>query len=160
MQREDDLNYEELLELLEFATPEETQYIERLLSARVALHSPLDYACYVSPQTIRYKHVQVVSDYIQALCEFRLYHSGPGPEADWFYRTEQGTYPVESPEALRNFLSSDEGSTVVEFFGLHPDSGERVVFRLGLSAPPRHGKSWITTLHLSLIHISEPTRPY
>ena len=76
MQRSDDLNYEEILDLLEYASPEETKYIEHLLSARVALASPLDYACYVSPQTIRYKHVQVVSDYIQALCEFRLYHSG------------------------------------------------------------------------------------
>ena len=147
MQREDDLNYEELLELLEFATPEETKYIERLLSARVALESPLDYACYVSPQTIRYKHVEVVSDYIQSLCEFRLYHSGPGPVADWFYRTEEGTYPIEGPDELREFLSSDDGAQVIEFFGLHPDNGERVVFRLGLSAPPRHGKSWITTLH-------------
>ncbi len=147
MLREDDLDYEELLELLDYATPEETRYIEHLLSARVALASPLDYACYVSPQTIRYKHVQVVSDYIQALCEFRLYHSGVGPPADWFYRTEEGTYPIEGPDELREFLSSDEGSGVLEFFGLHPDTGERVVFRLGLSAPPRHGKSWITTLH-------------
>ena len=145
--RSDDINYEELLELLEFATPEETKYIERLLSARVALESPLDYACYVSPQTIRYKHVEVVSDYIQSLCEFRLYHSGPGPVADWFYRTEEGTYPIEGPDELREFLSSDDGAQVIEFFGLHPDNGERVVFRLGLSAPPRHGKSWITTLH-------------
>lgn len=145
--RVDDLNYEEILDLLEYASPEETKYIEHLLSARVALASPLDYACYVSPQTIRYKHVQIVSDYIQALCEFRLYHSGPGPEADWFYKTEEGTFPIASPDALREFLSGDEGSGVLEFFGLHPDNGERVIFRLGLSAPPRHGKSWITTLH-------------
>lgn len=145
--RPDDIDYEEILDLLEFATPDETRYIEHLLSARVALASPLDYACYVSPQTIRYKHVEVVSEYIQALCEFRLYHSGPGPVADWFYRTEEGTYPIEGPDELREFLSGDEGAQVIEFFGLHPDTAERVVFRLGLSAPPRHGKSWITTLH-------------
>lgn len=146
MTRPDDLNYEEILELLPYATEEETRYIEHLLSAKVALHSPLDYACYVSPETVRYPHVELISEYINALCEFRLYPSGPGPQADWFYRTPKGLFPVQSPDALRELLDSDE-QEVLEWYGLHPSTGERVVLRLALAAPPRHGKSWITTLH-------------
>lgn len=142
-----DLNLDELELLLEYATPDEAQHLEHLLAARVALRSPLDYACYVSPDTVRYPHVEVINDYILALCEYRLYRSGPGPEANWFYRTIEGIVQLEDTDALRNFLSGPDGFTVLEWWGEHPETKERVVFRLALSAPPRHGKSWITTLH-------------
>lgn len=142
-----DLNLEELELLLEYATPDEAKHLEHLLAARVALRSPLDYACYVSPDTVRYPHVEIINDYILALCEYRLYQTGPGPEANWFYRTIEETVQVGSTDELRDFLSGPDGFTVLEWWGEHPQTRERVIFRLALSAPPRHGKSWITTLH-------------
>lgn len=158
--RYDPVNLEALEELIDYATDDEKIYLEKLLAARVALKSPLDYACYVSPETIRFKHVEVINDYILALCEYRLYKTGPGPTANWFYRTDAGTFDVAGPDKLQELLKSNAGNDVLEFWGEHPETRERVVFRLGLSAPPRHGKSWITTLHTpGWVHSRYPKWP-
>lgn len=147
VKREFDVDLDELESLLAYARPDEAQLIEQLLKSRVALRGPLDYACYVSPQTVRYPHVEVIDDYITALCEYRLYPSGPGPHADWYYRTAEGTFDVSGPEELRKLFTTETADDIIEYWGEHPELPERVVFRLALSAPPRHGKSWITTLH-------------
>tara|TARA_R110000765_G_scaffold23697_7_gene59719 strand:- start:1103 stop:2878 length:1776 start_codon:yes stop_codon:yes gene_type:complete len=142
----------ELEALLEVATEEEAEAIRKYLATEVALESPLDYACYVSPETIRYKHVLLLNDYIAALCEFRLYEDGPGPPPIWFYRTSDGQ--VRSIDDVWSLPINpededyDDENPIEEWWGQHPHRPEmRVKMRLALAMPPRHGKSWLTTLH-------------
>jgi hypothetical protein len=143
---------DELEELLEYATADEAEALRGWLAAQYALNSPLDYACYVSPETERYDHVEMINEWIIALCEFRLYHTGPGPVPIWMYRRQDGT--IETVESVWDIplQPSDEGyskdNPVEEWWGQHPtEPSLRVVFRLALAMGPRMGKSWITTRH-------------
>lgn len=143
---------DELEDLLAYATDDEINAIRRYLAAEVALNGPLDYACYVSPQTVRYPHVEKISDWIEALCEFRLYKDGPGPAPIWKYRLEDGTIHTIEDIWLLPLDPDDNGhetnNPIEEWWGEHPeDSTKRVVLRLALAMGPRMGKSWITTLH-------------
>lgn len=125
--------------LLEAATPAEKKRYKLLLERKIAALSPLDYACWLNPETIRYPHIEYINDHIVALVEYRLYHSGPGPEAKWFYVVGEETFPVKDDnyENIPDYVD--------EFYGEHPTTGERVVFRLAMAVGPRHGKSYLTT---------------
>ena len=116
------------------------------LEYETAKLSPLDTACWLSPETVRTAHLEYINDRIVALFEYRLYHHrGPGPEARWFYRLEEdgNATEVDSP--------FDFPDDIYETWGEHPDDPtDRVVFNLGIAVPPRHGKSWIVTEHLPL----------
>ena len=74
--------------------------------------------------------------------------------------TERVDYPTQKPEALLERIikaSSNEGDLVADFFC---GSGTTA------AVAEKLGRKWIATdlgkfgIHLSLIHISEPTRPY
>lgn len=129
---------------LALLTPHEFELYSHQLEFELAKTSPLDLACWVSPETIRTPHLEYINDRIVALVEHRLYNTGPGPEADWFYRRTEGgpALPVPGPDQI-----PDDAE---EFWGEHPETGERVVYKLGIAVPPRHGKSWIVTEHLPL----------
>ena len=129
---------------LKLLTPHEFQIYQHQLEYELAFQSPLDLACWLSPETIRTPHLEYINDRIVALVEHRLYHSGPGPEAHWFYRASEGG------PALRAEGPAEIPDNAVDFWGEHPDTKEHVVFKLGIAVPPRHGKSWIVTEHLPL----------
>jgi predicted phage terminase large subunit-like protein len=128
-------------ELLPLLTEEEANRYKLLLERELALTSPLDLACWLRPKTRRWKHIEHINEHLLALVEYRLYADGPGPPACWFYVPEDDPtpIPVSSPDDI-----PDEG--VAEFYGLHPQDPEsRVVLRLAIAAPPRHGKSYLIT---------------
>ena len=88
---------------------------------------------------IDHPHTLYIDDHIVALVEYRLYKSGPGPEPIWFYRDRAGfRHAVESPDDLPLV-------DMVEWWGEHPETDERVLFQLSMAAPPRHGKSFVVT---------------
>ncbi len=127
-------------------TASEFKLYKHQLEYDLAKLSPLDLACWVSPETKRTPHLEYINDRIVALVELRLYGSGPGPEADWYYRTSPDGPAIPA-------LGSDQLGAmddIEEFWGEHPETGEHVVFKLGIAVPPRHGKSWIVTEHLPL----------
>lgn len=103
---------------LKVAKAEEVELYLRALELHGQLLSPLDYAVTVS-KAQRYDHIELLNRWIMAQIEGRLYFDGPGP------------HPV-----LR------EGVFV------HPTRGDRVVFNLAISMPPRQGKSYLVSEHL------------
>lgn len=108
-------------ELLALATPAELEALEEALKHELALLSPLDYALYVSPtQAMALRHVEMLNQWLLALVEGRLYLDGPGPA------------PVLGPEGRL----------------VHPETGDSPVYRLTISMPPRHGKSFLVSDHL------------
>jgi hypothetical protein len=107
-------------DLLALASPAELTAYEEALKAEMALLSPLDYAMHVSPTLAqRFKHSELLNLWLVALIEGRLYRFGPGPTSP--SRTMRG-------------------------FGGTP-TGEEPVYRLTISMPPRHGKSFIVSEH-------------
>lgn len=120
-------------EHLAVAKPEEVALYARALELHGQLLSPLDYAESVSGAK-RYAHVALLNVWLMALLEGRLYFDGPGPTA----------VPSADGEV------DEEGRPIL----VHPVRGDRPVFNLGISMPPRHGKSFLVSEHLlSLIHI-------
>ncbi len=106
------------VEDLSVATPEELALYSTALEQSLQLLSPLDYAAHVSGAD-RYPHIIELNRWLMALTEGRLYFDGPGPE------------PV---------ISGDEP--------WHPERGDRPVYNLAISMPPRHGKSYLVSEHL------------
>jgi predicted phage terminase large subunit-like protein len=107
-------------DLLALASPAELTAYEEAVKAEMALLSPLDYAMHVSPTLAqRFKHSELLNLWLTALIQGRLYRFGPGP------------YPVKDDEDVWR----------------HPDTGEEPVYRLTISMPPRHGKSFIVSEH-------------
>lgn len=136
---------------LAYLSPDELKLYTHQLNFELAKDSPLDLACWISPQTVRTPHLEYVNDRIVALFEYRLYHHrGPGPEARWFYREQEDSEPIEVDSPF-DLPFDDPEKTIFEFWGEHPDDPtDRIVFNLGIAVPPRHGKSWIVTEHLPL----------
>lgn len=133
-------------DLLLLSSDEQQVYLD-LLERYVALQSPLDYACYISPETIRYAHIERLNEEILALCEYRLYADGPGPKAVWYYQTIDGhVTQVDSLDDIP-FKDVNISSQIIDWWGEHPETKSRVLFKLAIVMPPRHGKSWLTTLH-------------
>lgn len=131
--------------ILEYATPEELAELEELLPLLGALDTPLEFAQLISPETETYPHVEMISEHLKALVEYRLYPSGPGPVANWWYedRKTREWLPASSREEIPKDARAVEGR--------HPtDETQTVSLRLGIVMPPRHGKSWITTQHFPI----------
>jgi predicted phage terminase large subunit-like protein len=128
-------------------SPQDLEVYRHYLAYEQALQSPLDLACWLSPETVRTPHLEYINERLVALFEYRLYASGPGPEAAWFYRTSDGG-PAHPALGIDHIPLDDP--QLFEFWGEHPDTGEHVQFKLGIAVPPRHGKSWIVTEHLPL----------
>lgn len=105
--------------------PEELQAYVTVLEQDAILQSPLSYAVEVSGAQ-EYPHQQMLDAWIVALIEGRLYFDGPGPA------------PVDSGEV------DDEGTPIF----VHPGRGDRPVYNLAISMPPRHGKSYLVSEHL------------
>ena len=103
---------------LAVATADELALYARALELHSDLLSPLDYAVRVS-NADRYGHVELLNVWIVALVEGRMYFDGPGP------------VPVLDTGSRR-----------------HPTRGDRPVFNVAISMPPRHGKSYLVSEHL------------
>lgn len=114
-------------EHLAAAKPDEVALYARALELHGQLLSPLDYAETVSGAK-RYGHVALLNSWLVALLDGRLYFDGPGPEA------------VPSADGELD----DEGRPLL----VHPTRGDRPVFNLAISMPPRHGKSFLVSEHL------------
>ncbi|MDH3463666.1 MAG: phage terminase large subunit [Acidimicrobiia bacterium] len=132
-------------DLLKHASPDEVARYELLLQREVAKQSPLDLACWLSPTTKRWLHIEYLNERIVALAEYRLYPDGPGPPPRWYYVKGEKTFPALSYEQIPD--------DVDEFYGEHPETGVRVVFRLAISMPPRHGKSYLITEYTPLWYL-------
>lgn len=117
-------------ELLAVATPEERQAYEAYLRVELAKTSPLEYACYVSPRTERYPHVEYLDEHIVALVEHRLYADGPGPPS----------------------------IKVSEDLYIHPETGEPAKRKLAITEPPRHGKSYHVSDHTPAWYVTRDPR--
>ena len=116
-------------EHLRVAKPEEVELYARALELHGQLLSPLDYAETVSGAK-RYPHVELLNRYLMALLNGSLYYDGPGPD------------PVPNGDGELD----EEGRPIL----VHPSPsrGDRPVFNLGISMPPRHGKSFLVSEHL------------
>ena len=127
--------------VLDDLTPEEAKAYRRLLELEHARSSPLDLAELLFPETRRWPHLELLNDYLVALCEYRLTANGPVPagQVRWWYRgASTGTeVPVEGPH--------DIPEDVDEFGAYDGVSGDAVVFNLAVSMMPRAGKSRLIT---------------
>ena len=106
------------LELLEHASAEELGQVVHVLRLEKALMSPLSLAEAVS-EAERHPHQVLMDAWLVALDEGRLYFDGPGP------------FPVKVGGKLQ-----------------HPTRGDHPVYNLQILMPPRHGKSFISSIHL------------
>lgn len=114
-----DTNFVLSIEQLRYASPSELEQYEQLLKLQEQLTSPLDLMVSIS-RLQRYPHQELINRYLMALMEKRLYKSGIGPVG---IRADDGDY-------------------------YHPETGERIVLNLALSAPPRAGKSEMISTYL------------
>lgn len=110
-------------DLIALMTEGERASYTRTLRRQALLASPLDFAKVASPSTKEYGFPKLVNALIVALVENRLYRSGIGPVG----------IPSTEPDC--------------EDVLLHPETGEPVMDQLAITAPPRHGKSFIITEH-------------
>ena len=103
-------------------TDKERQLYSDLKRRELALMSGMEYGVYCSDM-VRFPHVEYVDTLITAAMHGHLYKTGTGPRCVW------------------------EGD---EFDGVwvHPDTGERAIFNISMSEPPRHGKSFHVSEHL------------
>tara|TARA_R110002126_G_scaffold76632_4_gene191326 strand:- start:876 stop:2648 length:1773 start_codon:yes stop_codon:yes gene_type:complete len=109
-------------------TPSERSQYKTALERIAALDSPLAYGQYCSEMRA-YEHVLITEEYLQAALGGRLYKTGIGPRCVFIPNPE---YPDDK----------NEGKWV------HPETGEKALFNLALSKPPRHGKSFHISEHL------------
>lgn len=107
--------------------PQQQVEYDQALRREIALRSPLKFGVYTSKMT-EYPHVAYVDRLIMAALVGRLYKSGFGPAAIW-YQSESDPDPAEG------------------YWG-HPETAEPAVFKVALSEPPRHGKSYHVSAHL------------
>lgn len=131
-------------EELKHATPAERKAYAAHLERELARSSPLDLMCWLNPKTVRAPHLEYLNEHIVALVEYRLYASGPGPAAHWCYRAEEDG--PATPALDIDHIPEDAH----EWWGQHPETAERVIFRLAIAMPPRHGKSFLVSEYLPL----------
>lgn len=112
-------------EALAVAKADELQLYARALELHLKILTPLDVAVDCSDAK-RYDHIELLNDYLVAQMDGRLYFDGPGPP------------PVPTGE------SDDAGRPILA----HPIRGDRPVYNLAISMPPRHGKSFLVSEHL------------
>lgn len=98
-----------------------TAALERFMAVRTVL----DVATAINPHTQRFPHAVMLDHHLVALAEGRLYHDGPGPLPVLCVDTGEYTHPAD--------VGEDE------------ESRRLVVYRLAISMPPRHGKSYMVS---------------
>lgn len=118
--------------LLKYATKQELATYQRALEIETKLSGVLSYIKCATPTVKIYPHLVLLCDYLDALFEGRMYHDGPGPS------------PVESDE-----YEEDESTGQKYHVMVHPTRGDRVVYNFLIHEPPRHGKSFVVSEHLS-----------
>ena len=106
-------------EELAYLTPDERAAYATRLRQELALTSPMEYGVYCSNME-RYAHVEYVDNLLMGAQRGHLYKTGLGPRCVW--------------------------SDAVEAW-VHPETGERAIFNIALSEPPRHGKSYHISEH-------------
>lgn len=151
-------------EHLKVAKTSEVELYAQALDIHSKLLTPLDYAVSVSGAK-RYKHIKLLNAWIMALIEGRLYFDGPGPlpvpltkDGDLDGLIIAGFTGDEIPEDLDcdedriPFLMECEPGQAYDDAGnlikVHPERGDRPVYNLAISMPPRHGKSFLVSEHL------------
>lgn len=100
----------------------EKQLYADLKRRELSLLSPMEYGVFCSGM-IRYDHVEYADTLILSAMLGRLYKSGVGLRCVWDGDKHDGRW-------------------------IHPVTGERAVFKIGLNEPPRHGKSFHISEHL------------
>lgn len=109
------------------ATAAEAKALHRYTKLHVARQSPLDFLLITKPETaIDFPHSRLISDHIVALVEDRLYPTGPCPHSAL----------VDGEGVFRHPFP---------ILGCHVPPGTPSLDGLGLTAPPRHGKSYIVS---------------
>jgi len=111
----------------EHLTPEERQLYKEKKEQQLALMTPMEYGAYTSGMQ-RFDHVVYVDNLLMAAMGGRLYKSGISDRAIF---VPDEMFP-DDPE---------EGQWV------HPVTGEPALFKIALSEPPRHGKSFHVSEH-------------
>jgi predicted phage terminase large subunit-like protein len=149
---------------LAVAKPEEISLYARALELHTQLLSPLDYAVTVSGAK-RYRHIELLNRYLMALINGHLYFDGPGPMPRPLMRGEETDIAVsgytgpdeewrdlDTDEEELEFLASCEPDQAFDDAGrlilVHPTRGDRPVYNIAISMPPRHGKSYLVSEHL------------
>ena len=158
-------------EALEVATPEELAVYQRALELHLQLLSPLDVAVACS-KARRYPHQVLLNRWIMALMDGRLYFDGPGPEPVPLTRDRLGhpsvavlvagyageEMPAWLDEATAELIRELPEGQAFDEDGLpilvHPTRGDRPVYNLAVSMPPRHGKSFLVSEHLPVWFLS------
>ncbi len=108
------------------------------------MQSPLDLMCWLSPETERADHLEYINNVLVAFIEDRLYRDGPGPPPVWYYRKKR------SSKGTKLASIADLPRKVAEFWGENPENGQRVLHRLSITLPPRHGKSFLISEHFPI----------
>jgi len=123
-------------ELVAVMSPDERVQYDRALQRHVALQSPLDLALLTTPETQEFRHVRLLNTLIVALTEHRLYEQGPCPHVGI---TDPEVFEAEGVEALDSLVHPD--------VPCHVPAWEPVKYKLFVTMPPRHGKSFLITEH-------------
>jgi predicted phage terminase large subunit-like protein len=151
---------------LKVAKAAEVELYAHALSLHLKLLSPLDVAVSCS-KAKRYRHVELLNAWIMAQMEGRLYFDGPGPEPVPLTKDSENPLDISvvgwtgedlpsqlsdlEPEDLELILSAEAGQAFDDAGRLilvHPTRGDRPVYNLAISMPPRHGKSFLVSEHL------------
>lgn len=151
-------------EHLRVAKAAEVELYAHALEIHSKLLTPLDYAVSCSGAR-RYRHVELLNAWIMALIEGRMYFDGPGPEPRPLTdEDDPGDLDVSGytgqpipddldadPERIEFLLQCEPGLAYDDAGNLikvHPERGDRPVYNLAISMPPRHGKSFLVSEHL------------
>lgn len=144
-------------EQLAVLTEEERGQYYKLLERELIYASPLDLACVLNPGTQRRPHQEMINDTVVALCRYRLYADGPGPASSLYYSiTDYETQKVTIYPALGMEQVPFNDPDLDEYWFAHPnDPHNRVILRLGIAVPPRHGKSFLVSEYLPIWYALE-----
>lgn len=143
-----------IYELFEAATIEERRVL--------ALQSPLLMAMYRNPNIQPFEHAVLLDEILVAFTSYRLYPDGPGPEPRVHYTAKseaagrtvvqaQGATVYDQlrtlPRDVIDVVLVRPGTSPTDEHGdLLPEGhANRVLLRLAINEPPRHGKSLIVT---------------
>ena len=131
-------------------TQEEADAYVAILRTQLASRSPLDLACLLRPETERWEHIELLNEYIVALCEYRLTAEGPVPaeRVQWWYDPRPARGDTSRHSKRRRYVDSvyDVPRRGIRGYGAFDrETKEPIVFNLAVSMMPRAGKSYIIT---------------
>lgn len=135
----------------------------------IASASPLLLAMHLEDEIEAYDHIKLLDSYILALHNLCLYPDGPGPEPEVWVRRYEGRGPWDMMGVGYDVAVSKKAYEQAEMVFIRPgsyepltkhtkglfdprkvDNADKVVLRLAIAMPPRHGKSMLVTEHLPL----------